>query len=154
MLYHLLYPLHKFFPAFNVFRYITFRTIYAVITAMVISFIMAPWFIRKVKQFQIRQYIREEGPKSHLAKAGTPTMGGVFILASVLISVLLWADLTSIYVWMVVFVALSFGMVGFLDDYLKIKRRPQQRIVRPGQVDLAMRPVRPGGNIPVSSPRL
>ena len=123
MLYHLLYPLHQVFPLFNVFRYITFRTIYAVVTAMVISFIIAPWFIRQVKAFQIRQYIREDGPASHQAKSGTPTMGGVFILAAVLISSLLWADLTSAFVWLVLLVAISFGLVGFADDFLKIKRR-------------------------------
>ncbi|MBU2552182.1 MAG: phospho-N-acetylmuramoyl-pentapeptide-transferase [Proteobacteria bacterium] len=123
MLYHLLYPLHAVFPVFNVFRYITFRTIYAVLTAMVISFIVAPWFIRKVKQFQIRQYIREDGPASHHAKAGTPTMGGGFILFSVFASVLLWCDLRNVFVWIVLFVGVGFGLIGFADDYLKIKRR-------------------------------
>jgi len=123
MLYHLLYPLHTVFSILNVFRYITFRTIYAVITAMLISMIVAPWFIRKVKQFQIRQYIREDGPASHHAKAGTPTMGGVFIILSVFGSILLWSDLTSVYVWVVVFVGLSFGLIGFADDFIKIRRR-------------------------------
>ncbi|MEW5724732.1 MAG: phospho-N-acetylmuramoyl-pentapeptide-transferase [Thermodesulfobacteriota bacterium] len=123
MLYHLLFPLREAFPLFNVFRYITFRTIYAVVTAMVISFIVAPWFIRQVKAFQVRQYIREDGPASHQVKAGTPTMGGVFILVSVLVSVLLWARLTNHFVWLVVAVGFFFGLVGFMDDFLKIKRR-------------------------------
>ncbi len=134
MLYHLLYPLHTTFQVFNVFRYITFRTIYAVITAMVICFILAPWFIRKVKEFQIKQYIRDEGPASHKAKAGTPTMGGVFILASVFASVLLWSDLTSVFVWVVIFIGVSFGLIGFFDDYLKIKRRHNQGLTARGKL--------------------
>jgi len=131
MLYHLLYPLHTVFTAFNVFRYITFRTIYAVVTAMAISFLIAPWFIGLVKQFQIRQYIREDGPASHHAKAGTPTMGGVFILLSVFTSALLWSDLTSVFVWLVIFVGVGFGLIGFADDYLKIKRRHNKGLSGP-----------------------
>jgi phospho-N-acetylmuramoyl-pentapeptide-transferase len=123
MLYHLLYPLADNFPLFNVFRYITFRTIYAVVTAMIISFFLAPRFIKMVKNFQVRQYIREDGPSSHQAKAGTPTMGGAFILASVFASALLWMDFTSAFVWAVIGVGVLFGAVGFVDDYLKIKRR-------------------------------
>ncbi|MFH1090382.1 MAG: phospho-N-acetylmuramoyl-pentapeptide-transferase [Pseudomonadota bacterium] len=123
MLYHLLYPLYKTFALFNVFRYITFRTIYAVITAMVICLFLAPWFMRKVKEFQIRQYIREDGPASHKAKAGTPTMGGLLILFAIVTSVLLWCDLTSIFVWVVVLTGLCFGLIGFIDDFYKIKRR-------------------------------
>ncbi|MBW2092159.1 MAG: phospho-N-acetylmuramoyl-pentapeptide-transferase [Deltaproteobacteria bacterium] len=123
MIYHLLYPLHTVFPVLNVFRYITFRTIYAAITALLISFIIAPWFIRKVKQFQIRQYIQDDGPTTHQEKAGTPTMGGVFILFSSLVACLLWADLTNSYIWLLVYVAVTFGLIGFIDDFLMLKRK-------------------------------
>ena len=123
MIYHILYPLHTVLPVFNVFRYITFRTIYASMTALLISFIIAPWFIRKVKQYQIRQYIQEDGPAAHQNKAGTPTMGGVFILFSSLVAGLLWADLTNIYIWLLIFVALAFGLIGFLDDFLMLRRK-------------------------------
>ncbi len=107
----------------NVFRYITFRTIYATLTALLISLIIAPWFIRKVGQYQVKQYIRDDGPASHQNKAGTPTMGGVFIIFSVLFSVLFWADLSNPFVWLLLFVALAFGLIGFLDDLLMIRRR-------------------------------
>ena len=123
MIYQLLFPLRDVFPIFNVFQYITFRTIYAVITAMLISFIIGPRFIKKVRSFQIKQYIREDGPASHQAKAGTPTMGGAFILISVLISVLLWANLSTTFVWVIILVGILFGGIGFIDDFLKIKRR-------------------------------
>jgi phospho-N-acetylmuramoyl-pentapeptide-transferase len=134
VLYHLLFPLKDVFPIFNVFQYITFRTIYATLTAMVVSFIMAPWFIRKVKEFQIRQYIREEGPASHQTKAGTPTMGGVFILASVLAAVLLWANFAAPFVWVMIFAGFSFGLIGFTDDYLKIKRKHNRGLSAKGKL--------------------
>ena len=94
MIYHLLYPLHTTFSSFNVFRYITFRTIYATITALVICFVIGPWLIRKLQSMQIGQQIREDGPQSHLVKKGTPTMGGVLIIFSVVVSTLLWANLS------------------------------------------------------------
>ena len=134
MLYHLLYPLADFFPLFNVFRYITFRTIYAAVTAMTVCFIIAPWFIRTVKQFQVRQYIQEDGPASHKVKAGTPTMGGVFILFSVLLSFLLWADLSNLFNWVIILVGLSFGFLGFIDDFTKIKRRQNQGLTACGKL--------------------
>jgi phospho-N-acetylmuramoyl-pentapeptide-transferase len=134
MLYHLLFPLRDAFPVFNVFQYITFRTIYAAVTAMVFSFIIAPWFIRQVKAFEIRQYIREDGPASHKAKAGTPTMGGAFILMSVLASVLLWANLKATFVWVVVLVGLCYGLIGFADDFLKIKRRHNKGLSARGKL--------------------
>jgi len=109
MLYHLLYPLHTTFSVFNVFRYITFRTIYASLTAFFICFLLGPWMIRRLRRFQIGQSIREEGPASHQAKAGTPTMGGVLILASVIIPTLLWADLTNPYAWLAMGVMVAFG---------------------------------------------
>lgn len=124
MIYHLLYPLHTTFSAFNVFRYITFRTIYASLTAFLICFFLGPWMIRKLAEMQVGQYIREDGPQSHLKKAGTPTMGGVLILLGVVSSTLLWTDLSSPYVWIVLLVTVGFGLIGFIDDYLmQVKKR-------------------------------
>ena len=102
MLYHLLISLHPQFSVLNVTRYITFRTAAASMTALVISLVMGPWLIRRLRDFQIGQVIRQEGPESHRAKAGTPTMGGLLILAAALIPTLLWADLTNIFVWIAV----------------------------------------------------
>ena len=99
MIYHFLYPLHTTFAAFNVFRYITFRTIYASLTAFLICFLLGPWVIRRLSMMQVGQYIREDGPKDHQKKAGTPTMGGVLIIFSVAGSTLLWTDLSNHYVW-------------------------------------------------------
>jgi phospho-N-acetylmuramoyl-pentapeptide-transferase len=123
MLYHLLYPLHTDFALFNVFRYITFRTIYAILTALAISFLCGPPLIRLLQRHQIGQQIREEGPKSHQRKAGTPTMGGVLMVASLLIATLLWADLLNGYVWLALVTVVGFGAIGFADDYLKFIRR-------------------------------
>lgn len=123
MIYYLIYPLYEHLAVLNVFRYITFRTIYATLTALLISVIIAPWFIRKVGQYQVKQYIRDDVPASHQNKAGTPTMGGVFIIFSVLFSVLFWADLSNPFVLLLLFVALAFGLIGFLDDLLMIRRR-------------------------------
>jgi len=123
MLYHLLYPLHTTFSVFNVTRYITFRTAAASLTALALSLLMGPWLIRTLREFQIGQVIRHEGPATHRTKAGTPTMGGLLILASALIPTLLWADLTNVYIWIAVFATAAFGGVGFADDYLKITRR-------------------------------
>ena len=122
MLYHLLYPLHTDFAVFNVFRYITFRTIYAILTALAISFLFGPSIIRLLQRHQIGQQIREEGPKSHQRKAGTPTMGGLLMVASLLIATLLWADLLNGYVWLAVVTVVGFGAIGFADDYLKFIR--------------------------------
>ena len=123
MLYHLLYPLHSYSIVFNVFRYITFRTAYASLTALLISLLLGPWLIRRLKEFQIGQQIRKDGPSSHQAKAGTPTMGGILILISTLVPTLLWADLTNRYVWIVVLVTAVLGVVGFVDDYTKLVRQ-------------------------------
>jgi phospho-N-acetylmuramoyl-pentapeptide-transferase len=101
MLYHLLYPLHEYFSVFNVFRYITFRTIYASLTAFFICFLLGPWVIRKLGSMQVGQYIRDDGPRSHYGKAGTPTMGGLLIVGAVAVSTLLWSDLTNSFVWIV-----------------------------------------------------
>jgi len=121
MLYHLLYPLHDLVSFLNVFRYITFRTIYAILTALLISFVIGPWLIKKLKAFQIGQVIREDVPSRHMAKNGTPTMGGSLILTAILMPTLLWADLTNPYIWIVLLTTLGFGIIGFLDDYKKVR---------------------------------
>jgi len=131
MLYHLLYPLHTTLSVFNVFRYITFRTIYASLTAFFICFLLGPWLIRKLSGLQVGQYIRDDGPQSHLSKAGTPTMGGLLIVFSIVTSVLLWSDLTNYFTWIVLFVIIGYGLIGFIDDYLmQIKKRSKGLNVR------------------------
>ena len=120
MIYHLLYPLHTTYSYLNVFRYITFRTIYAAMTALVICFVFGPWLIGKLRSLQIGQAIREDGPRSHLSKKGTPTMGGILIIFAVVISTLLWANLKVDYIWHVVMVTVGFGLIGFTDDYSKL----------------------------------
>jgi phospho-N-acetylmuramoyl-pentapeptide-transferase len=124
MLYHLLYPLHTDISFFNVFRYITFRTIYASLTALLICFFLGPLVIRKLREMQIGQYIRDEGPQTHHKKAGTPTMGGILIIASILLSTLLWTDLANCYIGIVLLVTVGYGGIGFVDDYLmQVKKR-------------------------------
>ncbi len=123
MLYHLLYPLKTVFGGFNVFRYITFRSIYAILTALLICFILGPWLIRQLSMHQIGQYIREDGPASHHSKAGTPTMGGILIIFATVMSTLLWADLSNLYIWLLILVTLGFGVIGFWDDYLKVIKK-------------------------------
>jgi phospho-N-acetylmuramoyl-pentapeptide-transferase len=124
VLYHLLYPLHTSISAFNVFRYITFRAIYASLTAFLICFVLGPWFIRKLREMQIGQYIRDDGPQAHLKKAGTPTMGGTLIIFSIVVSTLLWTNLTNFYVWILLMVTTSYAGIGFIDDYLmQVKKR-------------------------------
>jgi phospho-N-acetylmuramoyl-pentapeptide-transferase len=123
MLYWLLYE--KLFPHFGILRlfsYITFRTAFASLTALFMSILLGPWLIRKLREFQIGQYIREEGPKSHQKKAGTPTMGGVLIVISIVVPALLWTNLRNPYVWVSLFGLLSFGGIGFYDDYTKVRR--------------------------------
>ena len=121
MLYHLLYPLHTEFSVFYVFRFITFRTIYAAITALVISFLLGPWLIEKLSTLQVGQSIRRLGPESHFKKEGTPTMGGALILFAIVLPTLLWADLSNLYVWLVLLVTCGYGIIGFADDYLKVR---------------------------------
>ncbi|MBI4524082.1 MAG: phospho-N-acetylmuramoyl-pentapeptide-transferase [Deltaproteobacteria bacterium] len=123
MLYHLLFPLHTTYSAFNVFRYITFRAALAALTALLISFILGPFLIRSLAAKQIGQPIREDGPASHSNKAGTPTMGGTLILLALVLSTVLLADLANMYIGIALFVTVGFGAVGFADDYLKLKRR-------------------------------
>lgn len=122
MLYHLLYPLHVSHSVFNVFRYITFRTLIAAITSLLISFLLGPWVIRRLTARQIGQTIRPDGPQSHLTKAGTPTMGGTLILFSLILATLLLADLSNLYIWLAVGVTIAYAIIGFADDYRKLRR--------------------------------
>jgi phospho-N-acetylmuramoyl-pentapeptide-transferase len=124
MLLYLFYDLlQRYFHALNVFRYITVRTALASLTALLITLVLGPWVIRSLRQLQIGQFIREEGPKSHQAKAGTPTMGGVLIVGSTVIPTLLWGDLGNAYVWLAIFTMLVFGTIGFIDDYNKVVKK-------------------------------
>ena len=124
MLYWLLYQkLFPYFRPFRIFRFLTFRTAFATLTAMLIGLVVGPYVIEKLREFQISQYIREEGPKDHQKKAGTPTMGGVLICVSILLPTLLWSDLSNPFVWMVMLSTLAFGGIGFADDYIKVVNR-------------------------------
>ena len=125
MLYYLFVEvLRPYFKPLNVFRYITVRTAYASLTALLISLLLGPWLIRKLRELQIGQFIREEGPKSHQSKKGTPTMGGVLIVISTVVPSLLWADLHNAYVLLSIGAMLAFGAIGFADDYIKtVKKR-------------------------------
>ena len=128
MIYYLLYPLHTTISFFNVFRYITFRTIFASITALLICLIIGPWLIRKLQSLQIDQQIREDGPQSHLVKKGTPTMGGVLIIFAVMISTLLWANIAIDYIWLILMVTVGYGLIGFFDDYRKFTGKSSRGI--------------------------
>ncbi|MGC1201632.1 MAG: hypothetical protein WA879_08780, partial [Candidatus Acidiferrales bacterium] len=124
MLYYLFFYLLKpHFSPLNVFRYITVRTAVASLTAMTLSLLMGPWMIERLRNLQVKQYIREEGPKGHQKKAGTPTMGGVLIVAAIVIPTLLWADLRNAYVLLALGATLAFGAIGFWDDYNKVVRK-------------------------------
>ncbi len=124
LLYWLLYQkLFPYFRLFRIFRYLTFRTVFASLTALLIGLLIGPYVIERLREFQIGQYIREDGPQSHQKKSGTPTMGGVLICISILVPTLLWSDLTNPYVWLVVLSTLAFGAIGFADDYIKVIHR-------------------------------
>jgi phospho-N-acetylmuramoyl-pentapeptide-transferase len=129
MFYHLLYPLTKYFSAFNVFSYITFRAAYATVTALVISFFLGPYIINLLKRYQIKELIRTDGPQTHLAKAGTPSMGGIIILIAIIIPTLLWANLANIYVWIILLSTVWMGVVGFIDDYLKVVKKLKKGLI-------------------------
>ncbi len=116
-------PLVKYFTGFNIFQYITFRSAYAAVTALMISFVFGGPIIRKLRKLRAGQEVREDGPETHLVKSGTPTMGGVLILLSVTVSTLLWQDLNNVYTWLILFSMIAFGAIGFVDDYLKIFRK-------------------------------
>ncbi len=135
MIYHLLYPLSETYSWLNIFRYITFRTIYAAITALTICFVFGPWAIEKLQSLSIRQHIRSDGPGTHHSKKGTPTMGGILIIFSVVVSTLLWSRLTVDYVWIMLLVTVGFGLIGFMDDYRKLSNRGKGI---PGKVRLSL----------------
>lgn len=124
MLYWLLYlKLFHYFPPFRIFRYLTFRTAFASLTALFTGLIVGPLIINRLREFQISQYIREEGPKGHQKKAGTPTMGGLLIAISIVVPTLLWADLSNRFVWIAVLATCAFAGIGFADDYIKVVNR-------------------------------
>ena len=124
MLYWLLYEkLFPFFHPFRIFRYLTFRTAFASLTALLIALFIGPWVIQKLREFQIGQFVREDGPQSHLKKTGTPTMGGVLICIAILLPTVLWADPANPFIWITVFSTLAFGAIGFADDYIKVVQR-------------------------------
>ncbi len=124
MLYWLLYQkLYPFFHPFRIFRYLTFRTAFASLTALLIALIIGPYVIQKLREFQIGQYIREEGPQSHQKKSGTPTMGGVLIVIAIVLPTILWSDPANPFVWITVLSTLFFGAIGFADDYIKVVNR-------------------------------
>jgi phospho-N-acetylmuramoyl-pentapeptide-transferase len=127
LLYWLLYQkLFPYFRLFRIFRYLTFRCVFASLTALLIGLLIGPFVIERLREFQIGQYIREDGPQTHLKKGGTPTMGGVLICISILVPTLLWSDLSNPLVWVVMLSTLAFGAIGFADDYLKVVHRQSQ----------------------------
>ncbi|MGB6690024.1 MAG: phospho-N-acetylmuramoyl-pentapeptide-transferase [Terracidiphilus sp.] len=124
MLYWLLYQkLYPFFHPFRIFRFLTFRTAFASLTALMIALFIGPYVIQKLRDFQIGQFIREDGPQSHLKKSGTPTMGGVLIVIAIILPTILWSDPSNWFVWLTVFSTVAFGAIGFADDYIKVVRR-------------------------------
>jgi phospho-N-acetylmuramoyl-pentapeptide-transferase len=124
LLYWLLYlKLFHYFPPFRIFRYLTFRTAFASLTALFTALIIGPLVINRLREFQIGQFIREEGPKAHQKKAGTPTMGGLLIVISTVVPTLLWADLSNRFIWIAMFSACAFAAIGFTDDYIKVVHR-------------------------------
>ncbi len=129
MFYLFLYPLVDHINFFNLFRYITFRSAMATVTALFISLILGPWLIRMLKNRQVKESIRTDGPQSHLAKEGTPTMGGLIILAAIVIPTLLWADLTNRFVIYILLVTVWMGAIGFMDDYLKAIKHQKKGLV-------------------------
>ena len=121
--------LTQYYSAFNVFSYLTFRAIVSTLTALALSIYFGPKLIRALQRMQIGQTVRDDGPESHLSKSGTPTMGGILILGSIITSVLLWGDLNNAYVWVVLFVVASFGIIGFVDDYRKVIRKDSKGLI-------------------------
>jgi phospho-N-acetylmuramoyl-pentapeptide-transferase len=124
LLYWLLYQrLYPYFHPFRIFRYLTFRTVFASLTALLIAMFIGPYVIQKLREFQIGQYIREDGPQSHQKKSGTPTMGGVLIVIAILLPTVLWSDPANPFVWIAVCSTLAYGAIGFADDYTKVVNR-------------------------------
>ncbi len=123
MIVWLMNELREYFPPLRVFRYVSFRVIAAMLTAMAISFLLHPWFIKRLQSRQIGQVVRSDGPESHFSKAGTPTMGGSLVLFALVIPTLLWTELSNHYIWAALIVTVSFGVIGFVDDYMKLRYR-------------------------------
>jgi phospho-N-acetylmuramoyl-pentapeptide-transferase len=124
LLYWLFYEkLYPFFRPFRIFRYLTVRTAFASLTALLIALFIGPWVIQKLREFQIGQFVRDDGPQSHLKKTGTPTMGGILIVIAILLPTLLWSDPANPFVWVAVFSTIAFGAIGFADDYIKVVKR-------------------------------
>jgi phospho-N-acetylmuramoyl-pentapeptide-transferase len=139
LLYWLLYQkLFPYYRLFRIFRYLTFRTVFASLTALLIGLLIGPYVIEKLREFQIGQYIREEGPQSHQKKSGTPTMGGVLICISILVPTLLWADLSNPYVWLVTLSTMAFGAIGFADDYIKVVHRRNKGLTARAKLGLQL----------------
>lgn len=138
MFYQFLYPLHEQITALNIFRYITFRTIYGGLTAFLICFIFGPWVIRRLQKMQIGQIIQADGPKSHLGKQGTPTMGGVLILFSIFTATLLWGKLTNHYVGILLLTTVTFGFIGFFDDYIMLIKKRNMGFTAKGKFVIQM----------------
>lgn len=136
MLYHLLYPLHTVFSGFNVFRYITFRCVGAIITAFFIVMFLGPKFIEFLRKKQIGQVVREDGPESHFSKEGVPTMGGLLIVMSLVLSTLLWVDLTNMYSWLLAGLTLWYAAIGGYDDYRKIRKQNSKGLSATGKLIL------------------
>lgn len=136
MLYHLIYPLHTSLSALNVFRYITFRSIGGAVTAFLIVLVLGPLFIRTMRRFQIGQVVRDDGPETHLAKQGVPTMGGLLILTAITLGTLLWARLDNSLVWLGLFITLFYGCVGSVDDIQKIKKKNSKGLSARGKLIL------------------
>ena len=137
MLYYLLFQ--KMFPAvrpFRLFGFVTFRTAFASLTALFLCIALGPWLIRRLRDFQIGQHIREDGPQSHQKKAGTPTMGGVLIIISVVAPTLLWADLRNPYIWIALFGLIAYGAIGFYDDYCKVLKKRNLGLTARGKFGL------------------
>ncbi len=126
MLLYLTEYLSQFYSGFNVFQYLTLRAILGILSALAISLLLGPTIIRKLSHHQVGQFVRDDGPQSHLSKAGTPTMGGALILAAIAVSTLLWADLSNRYIWVVLAVTLAFGLIGWIDDYKKLIKKQSQ----------------------------
>src|SRR5947208_10895036 len=138
MLFHLFHVLaqHDRVPGTNVFRYVSTRVGLATLTSLLITFFVAPWFIRRARERQLGEVIREDGPASHASKVGTPTMGGALIILALVAGTLLWCDLRSTLVWLTLLVTVGFGAVGFIDDYLKLSRRNKKGL--PGRIKIAL----------------
>jgi phospho-N-acetylmuramoyl-pentapeptide-transferase len=136
MLYHLLYPLSKLVSGFNVFKYITFRAAGAVLTALLVSFLFGKPVIAWLRRLKVGQHVRDDGPKTHLSKQGTPTMGGILIIMALVSSALLWSDLSNKYVWVVLFATAAFGGIGFWDDYLKVVKKRSKGLSAPQKFGL------------------